>query len=1118
MTRQVLLVAPGRPGAHRSVAAALAEAHEGALISLAAGRYEENLTLTRMVTISAEEGPGTARIHAASGSAIVAQGGPVQLSGLVVSGADSRAPVIDVRQGEAVLDGCQVQGQAWAALLVQGSGTIAVRDTQVTNAAGAGVVVTSGGGNVLENSTVSEVSSSAIAIADGGQLAVRNCTLRRSGGNGICINGRGRGLIEDTTVEESAKPAFAVEHDAEATVSRLTVTGGGDIDAYLASRGAVTLTDCSFSGAPQQSVHIAEGSAPLLQGCTLAPAAGTALHVTSAARPRVQDCQVTGGEVGIAVDTGSTPELYRIVIRGATQAAVLISGGATVTGDQLDVATEQAGVRVFGSANLVLRDSELDTGQGSSIECGDSARAELTGLAVRSQGGYGVVVADGAEISLASSTLRGCGLLVGAQGQVTAEDTEISAPAADGVKVLDGGSLTATGCRVHDARRHGLSVQAAGTATLRSCALYGNAGDGLRRHADATVRTESCEIRDNGGEGVRELQNGATPPGGPAADETGSARPESAGEAETVAGQIGMGPLGELDALVGLASVKQEVNGLINLNKLAQRRQQMGLPMPPMSRHLVFAGPPGTGKTTVARLYGAVLAELGVLSQGHLVEVSRADLVAQIIGGTAIKTTEVVTKALGGVLFIDEAYTLTNQSKGMGPDFGREAVETLMKLMEDHRDQLVVIVAGYSEQMEQFLSSNPGMASRFSRTIEFPNYSVSELVTIVQGMCAKHRYDLDDGTLEALTRFFEAAPKGATFGNGRVARKIFESMVNNQASRIANDAAAADTDLTKLVAADVDVPKAPPSGPAPGSAGGPPPATPPGPGPRVDLSWLHRLVGLGPAREALTAILGELARLRDQAAAAGPLANVVFAGPAGSGRRAVARRYARSLAGLGLTATGALSAVPLSTFPARWDGQAETYAGTLFAETGGGVLFLDADDGFTRWPPEAQQRVLVALAGQAANCPGLPLVLAGEARYLATALREPSALAEWFTGFVPFTRYTAEELAELARQYLISRGYQVGRDTTEALAAWFAGNPGGLSAWDAHQYAASLAGSVPDPVVRPGDLRPDGLGGDPAGPAAPAGEAPPAGEPAGTEPAGEPDPQPAALAGAAGGG
>ena len=370
-------------------------------------------------------------------------------------------------------------------------------------------------------------------------------------------------------------------------------------------------------------------------------------------------------------------------------------------------------------------------------------------------------------------------MVAGPDAVVTAEDTEIAAAPQDGILLLPGAALTAAGCRIHGAGRHGLDVRAGATAALTSCTIHDSRRDGIRHALGTLTRAEACDITGSGGRDLRDL--GTDPESGPRPALALAAAPP--GSAGLPAPTLDQARKPKLDALVGLASVKQEVTSLINLNKLARRREEQGLPMPPMSRHLVFAGPPGTGKTTVARLYGAVLAELGVLSQGHLVEVSRADLVAQIIGGTAIKTTDVVNKALGGVLFIDEAYTLTNQSKGLGPDFGREAVETLMKLMEDHRDQLVVIVAGYSEQMEQFLSSNPGIASRFSRTIVFPNYSPDELVTIVQGMCDRHEYNLDDNALAALAHYFTHVPKGPTFGNGRVAQGI---RVHGQQSGIPN--------------------------------------------------------------------------------------------------------------------------------------------------------------------------------------------------------------------------------------------------------------------------------------------------------------------------------------------
>ena len=243
----------------------------------------------------------------------------------------------------------------------------------------------------------------------------------------------------------------------------------------------------------------------------------------------------------------------------------------------------------------------------------------------------------------------------------------------------------------------------------------------------------------------------------------------------------------------------------MNLNLMAKRRQEAGLSAPPMARHLVFAGAPGTGKTTVARLYGAILADLGVLRSGHLVEVARADLVAQIIGGTAIKTTEVFNTALGGVLFIDEAYTLSaGQGGGTGPDFGREAIDTLLKLMEDHREDVVVIAAGYSQQMSEFLQANPGLESRFSRTIEFENYTPAELVTIVGLHCRRHDYRLDEVAAQVLHDYFERIPKDGTFGNGRTARKVFEVMADHQATRLAMAERVTASDMTLLLAEDFD--------------------------------------------------------------------------------------------------------------------------------------------------------------------------------------------------------------------------------------------------------------------------------------------------------------------------
>lgn len=241
--------------------------------------------------------------------------------------------------------------------------------------------------------------------------------------------------------------------------------------------------------------------------------------------------------------------------------------------------------------------------------------------------------------------------------------------------------------------------------------------------------------------------------------------------------------LAELNSLIGLNRVKNDVAQLVNFLKVQQMREAKGIAVQPLSRHLVFYGNPGTGKTTVARLLSHIYQSLGILSKGHLVETDRAGLVAGYVGQTALKVREVVTEAIGGVLFIDEAYTL---STGGDNDFGREAIDTLLKMMEDNRDDLIVVVAGYTDKMSAFLQTNPGLRSRFNKYLEFDDYTPEQLVQIFELFCNNGGYKLAASTLDDLIRLFSVLheTRDDTFGNGRLARNLYEMTINNQANRI----------------------------------------------------------------------------------------------------------------------------------------------------------------------------------------------------------------------------------------------------------------------------------------------------------------------------------------------
>jgi SpoVK/Ycf46/Vps4 family AAA+-type ATPase len=261
--------------------------------------------------------------------------------------------------------------------------------------------------------------------------------------------------------------------------------------------------------------------------------------------------------------------------------------------------------------------------------------------------------------------------------------------------------------------------------------------------------------------------------------------------------------LADLDTLIGLEAVKTEVRLLTNLVRVENLRRERKLPVVDRSLHLVFVGNPGTGKTTVARLLARFYRVLKVVSKGHLVETDRSGLVAGYVGQTATKVNQACDDAKGGILFVDEAYALVTDSD---QDFGAEAVATLLKRMEDDRSDLIVIVAGYPEPMLKFLDSNPGLRSRFSKTIDFPDYTDDELMDIFEAIGSEHHYALDEGARAAVKAYFAGQVRGPTFGNGRLARNLFEDCVSRQANRIVGLQDPTNDQLVLLEAADVPSP------------------------------------------------------------------------------------------------------------------------------------------------------------------------------------------------------------------------------------------------------------------------------------------------------------------------
>jgi len=315
-----------------------------------------------------------------------------------------------------------------------------------------------------------------------------------------------------------------------------------------------------------------------------------------------------------------------------------------------------------------------------------------------------------------------------------------------------------------------------------------------------------------GGPDAPDSGGAAAPTGRPAdpsvgTSDTAATATTSTEDADRAPAETAIGPkettdaiLAELDALIGLVPVKAAVRRLIAVQLLNTERRNEGLPEVNASLHVVFTGNPGTGKTTIARIIARLYGSIGLVSRGHLVEVSRADLVAGYVGQTALKVQEVVERAVGGVLFIDEAYSLSTEGSG---EFGAEAIAMLVKLMEDHRDDLAVIVAGYPEEMRQFIDSNPGLRSRFTHYIDFPDYSAPELILVFEGFAAVAKVRLGAGVPERLGHLFVAALEIGNFGNARYARSLFEQSYANMATRALADGKIEPSEVDELLVIDL---------------------------------------------------------------------------------------------------------------------------------------------------------------------------------------------------------------------------------------------------------------------------------------------------------------------------
>ncbi|MDG4833914.1 right-handed parallel beta-helix repeat-containing protein [Solwaraspora sp. WMMD1047] len=845
----VVRVSPGQRGAAQSVAAGLRAASDGQTVLVAPGLYHEELFVDSAVRLRAERGPGSVSLVSRTPVRITAA---ATLIDLTLAGAEPAEPLLRIEDGGAELVGCGLHG---GRVEVTGQARPVLRDCRLTGARLAGLYATGNAVVLLERCVVTDVDGIGVVAGESAQTTLRDTWIDSVTGSGVRARGTARIELARCTVVAAGRNGIRAEESAsviglDVAVSR---SGGDSVFAFGAAR--VDLTGCWLTDPVTAAVVAADRSRLALTRCDVSRAGATGVVCRDQAEIGISAGSVRGcAGNGILVTDHGTVTLTDTALSDTTYSVLHVGGAGrlTATGALVGPSAEHglhaigsgsveltggwvrgcglAGVNTADSAEVTATNTVL-AGNRNGVVVGSDRPVRLTGCVVDASGRAGVQVGVGATVELTDCRIDRAGtagIVFEQDSGGTVERCAVRAAEGSGIVVWTGANPQVTGTSCTAGAKNALFVAEGGGGRYVDCVFTDSAYPAIHVGPTATPTVVRARIRDT------ELDVDVDPQARPVFEEirlTEVARSLLPPTALAASGEPGVpavagasaagvsladptpteaarpteadlpGLLAELDALVGLDRVKQDVQAQIKLMQTVRRRREAGLAAPPLSRHLVFAGNPGTGKTTVARLYGRLLAALGMLERGHLVEADRTTMVGEYVGHTGPRTQAVFRRALGGVLFIDEAYSLV--PPGHTNDFGQEAIATLVKLMEDHRDEVVVIVAGYPLEMSRFIASNPGLASRFSRTLTFEDYGSTELTDIVEAQCRQHEYQLADDARVAVHDLFAAINHGHGFGNGRAARQVFQRMTEHQAQRVADLADPSTDDLLRLTASDV---------------------------------------------------------------------------------------------------------------------------------------------------------------------------------------------------------------------------------------------------------------------------------------------------------------------------